>query len=55
MNPDPVTGRVAQPADEELKTHGDKLGQQVRDVAAQPSPSPPPPQNAPENPRQPDN
>lgn len=28
-------GRVAQPADEELKKHGDKLGKEVRDVATE--------------------
>jgi hypothetical protein len=33
MNTDQVKGRLAQPADEEIKKHGDQLEKQVRDAA----------------------
>lgn len=37
MNPEQSTNRAAQPADEELKKHGDQLKKQVDAVSAEAS------------------
>ncbi len=37
MNTDQTSRRIAQPAEEELKKHGDQLEKQVKDAAAKPS------------------
>jgi hypothetical protein len=38
MNTEQSRSGLAQPADEELKKHGDQLGKQVKDAAGKPLP-----------------
>lgn len=38
MQNEPAKNNKAQPAEEELKVHGDKLARQVREAAGKPAP-----------------